>query len=148
MPDRPPMTNMLTNASALSIGTVKRMLPPQSVPSQLKVLMALRHGDEHRADGEGRAERRVHAALEHVMRPDDEPEERDARDRVDHRAVAEDRLAGERREDVADHSHRRQDHDVDGRVGIEPEQVLVQQRESAAGVRVDRLADDVAERLS
>ena len=40
MPDKPPMTNMLTNAIALSIGVVKRMLPPQSVPSQLNVLMA------------------------------------------------------------------------------------------------------------
>src|SRR5262245_7401273 len=39
-PDRPPMTNMDTNESAFSIGVVKRMLPPQSVPSQLKVLMA------------------------------------------------------------------------------------------------------------
>ena len=40
MPDRPPMTNIDTKASAFSIGVVKRMLPPQSVPSQLNVLMA------------------------------------------------------------------------------------------------------------
>ena len=40
MPDSPPMTNMETNASALSIGAVKRMFPPQSVPSQLKILIA------------------------------------------------------------------------------------------------------------
>ena len=40
-PLSPPITNMLTNASALSIGTVKRMLPRQTVPSQLNVLIAL-----------------------------------------------------------------------------------------------------------
>jgi hypothetical protein len=40
IPDSPPITNMLTNASALSIGVVKRMFPRQSVPSQLNVLIA------------------------------------------------------------------------------------------------------------
>ena len=40
MPLRPPMTNMLTNASAKHIGTVKRMLPFQIVPIQLNTLMA------------------------------------------------------------------------------------------------------------
>src|SRR5437870_13485263 len=39
-PDRPPITNIETKAIALSIGVVKRMLPPHSVPSQLNVLMA------------------------------------------------------------------------------------------------------------
>ena len=34
------MTNMATKARALSIGTVKRIVPPQRVPSQLKVLIA------------------------------------------------------------------------------------------------------------
>ncbi len=52
------------------------MLPPHSVPSQLKVLMA---------DGTAMtivvimkldAERRVHAALEHVVAPHDPAEER------------------------------------------------------------------------
>src|SRR2546430_16939463 len=40
MPESPPMTNIETNASALSIGTVNWIRAPQSVPSQLKVLMA------------------------------------------------------------------------------------------------------------
>ena len=40
MPERPPMTNIDTNDSACSIGVVNRMLPPHSVPSQLKVLIA------------------------------------------------------------------------------------------------------------
>src|SRR3990170_3604068 len=40
MPESPPMTNMDTNASAFSIGTVNWIRPPHSVPSQLNVLMA------------------------------------------------------------------------------------------------------------
>src|SRR5207247_9726838 len=40
IPDSPPITNIDTNAIALSIGVVKRMFPPHSVPSQLNVLMA------------------------------------------------------------------------------------------------------------
>src|SRR3954451_21241465 len=41
IPDSPPTTNCDTNASAQSIAAVKRMLPPQMVPSQLKTLIAL-----------------------------------------------------------------------------------------------------------
>src|SRR2546421_188478 len=40
MPERPPITNIDTKPMANSMGVVKRMLPRQSVPSQLKVLMA------------------------------------------------------------------------------------------------------------
>src|SRR5919201_566267 len=40
MPLRPPITNIDTNARALSIGTGKEMRPPHRVPSQLNVLMA------------------------------------------------------------------------------------------------------------
>ncbi len=41
MPDRPPMMNIETNDRANSMGVVNWTLPPQTVPSQLKVLMAL-----------------------------------------------------------------------------------------------------------
>src|SRR3954447_3571843 len=40
MPDKPPMTNIATNAIAFHIAAVKRMLPPQSVPIQLNVFIA------------------------------------------------------------------------------------------------------------
>jgi hypothetical protein len=40
IPDSPPITNIDTKASAFSIGVVKRIEPPHSVPSQLKTLMA------------------------------------------------------------------------------------------------------------
>src|SRR4030095_2421834 len=40
IPDRPPITNIDTNASAFSIGVVKRIDPPHRVPRQLNVLSA------------------------------------------------------------------------------------------------------------
>ena len=40
MPLIPPVTNSETKPRANSIAVVKRILPPQSVPSQLNVLMA------------------------------------------------------------------------------------------------------------
>src|SRR5262245_65567927 len=40
IPDSPPITNIDPKPMANSMGVVKRMLPRQSVPSQLKVLMA------------------------------------------------------------------------------------------------------------
>src|SRR5262250_3641168 len=39
-PESPPMTNIDTNEMAISIGVVKRMFPPHTVPSQLNVLIA------------------------------------------------------------------------------------------------------------
>src|SRR5687768_9140854 len=41
MPERPPITNIDTNAIAFHIAVVKRMFPPHNVPSQLNVLIAL-----------------------------------------------------------------------------------------------------------
>src|SRR5207237_10919516 len=40
MPDSPPITNIATNATALSIGTVNRRLPRHIVPIQLNVFTA------------------------------------------------------------------------------------------------------------
>src|SRR6266481_9892911 len=40
MPLNPPMTNMETNARAKHIGVLNRIDPPQTVPIQLKVLIA------------------------------------------------------------------------------------------------------------
>ena len=51
--------------------------------------------------------------------------------REDERLVAEQRLAAEDGQDLADHAHRRQDHDVHGRVRVEPEDVLVEHRLAA-----------------
>ena len=76
------------------------------------------------------------AADEHVVAPDQEAEHGDRQAREGDEAVAEDRLAREAGDDLADHAHARQDHDVDGRVRVEPEQVLEQER-VAAQLRVE-----------
>ena len=60
------------------------------------------------------------------------PKPRDAGDRVHHRLVTEQRLAGEATDDVRHHAHRRQNHDVHGRMAIKPKQMLPQQRLTAA----------------
>ena len=46
--------------------------------------------------------------------------------RIDHAEVAEDRLAAEGRDDLADDAEARNDHDVHFGVSEEPEQVLVE----------------------
>ena len=47
------------------------------------------------------------------------------------KAVAEDALAREAGDDLADDAHRRQNHDVDGGMRVEPEQVLEEERIAA-----------------
>ena len=71
------------------------------------------------------------AGDEHVVSPDQKAQHRDGHAREGDDLVAEDALSREARNDLADHSHRRQNHDVNGRVRIEPEQMLEQQRVAA-----------------
>ena len=71
------------------------------------------------------------AGHEHVVAPDQEAEHRDADARERDEAVAEDVLAAEGGDQLADHAHRGQHHDVDGRVRVEPEEVLEQHRVAA-----------------
>ena len=75
------------------------------------------------------------------MRPDDERQEAEDEQRVDHQAVAPERLARVVGDHLGDDAHRRQDQHVDLGVAEEPEQVLPQQRVAAAG-DVERLAAD------
>ena len=83
---------------------------------------------------------------EHVVGPDQEADRGDRQARHRDEAVAEDALAREAGDDLADHAHRGQDHDVDGRVRVEPEQVLEQDRVAAA-VRVEEAeVEDALER--
>ncbi len=81
-------------------------------------------GDE---EGEEAEERQVHRARgEHVVRPDGEAEGADRRGGDDEGLVAEQRLAAEDRQDLADDAEGRQDQDVDLGVAEEPEDVLPQ----------------------
>ena len=79
----------------------------------------------------------------HVVRPDDERQDRDRRGGVDHRRVAEQRLARERRDDLRDHAERGDGDDVHLGVAEEPEDVLVQHRVAAAG-GVEEVGAEVA----
>ena len=68
---------------------------------------------------------------EHVVRPDEEAQAGDAEARKGHELVAVELLAGEAGDHFAHHAHARQDHDVHGRVRVEPEEVLEQERVAA-----------------
>ena len=65
------------------------------------------------------------------MAPHEEADDRDGERGERDERVAEDVLARERLHDLADDPHRRQDHDVDRRVRVEPEQVLEENRIAA-----------------
>ena len=62
------------------------------------------------------------------MSPDEKAEDGDGNRRERDEMIAEDALAREAGDDLGDHAHRRQNHDVDGGMGIEPEQMLEEKR--------------------
>ena len=127
-PESPPETKSETKPSAKSIEVVKRIWPPHSVPSQLKVLMA--EGTPMLMVSIEKREGRVgaHAADKHVMAPDRESEESDGEHGVDHRAIAEDRLARERGEKMRGHAHAGKNGDVNLGMAEEPKEVLPKNR--------------------
>ena len=65
------------------------------------------------------------------MSPDEKTEHRDGQAGEGDKLVAEDPLAREARDQLADHTHSGQDHDVDGRMRIEPEEMLEEKRIAA-----------------
>ena len=95
-------------------------------------LDAGRDRDEQRRDHHRDAQPVGHARHEHVVRPHGEAEHEDPEERERHQAIAEDRLAGHRRDDLGDDPEAGQHHDVDGRVAVEPEDVLVAEHVAAA----------------
>ena len=87
-----------------------------------------RRRDGHQVAQERKRQRGVDrfAGQKHVVRPDEEPDHRDGDTRAGDEGVSEDGFAREGRNDFADHTHGRKNHDVHGRVRIKPEQVLEQ----------------------
>ena len=73
----------------------------------------------------------VHAADEHVVGPDDAAQRNDAEKAADRPPVGEQRLAREVGQDLQRDAEARQHDDVDRRVGVEPEDVLVEDRVAA-----------------
>ena len=86
------------------------------------------------------------AGDEHVVAPDQEAQDRDGHAREGDDLVAENPLARKTGNDLADHAHGRQNHDVDGGMRIEPEQVLEQQGIAAQRGREDAHVKNALER--
>ena len=76
------------------------------------------------------------AADKHVMAPDQKTEHGDRHARERNERVTEDLLSRETGDQFADHAHAGQNHDVNGRMRVEPEEVLEQNR--IAAVAPDR----------
>ena len=89
------------------------------------------HGDDEGQEREDQARIRRLARHEHVVAPDEEADAGDRQHGIDHEVVAEDAASREAGNDLGDHPHGRQHHDVDRRMGIEPEQMLEQDRIAA-----------------
>ena len=101
-----------------------------------------RDGDHEGEERERDAGVERRAGHEHMVTPDEEADHRN-RDRGPRdKAITEDGLARERRDDFAHHAEPRQDHDVDRRMGVEPEEVLEQQWITAEGGIEDAEAED------
>ena len=90
------------------------------------------HGDDHGRGSEVGLHVHAHADRIHVVRPDHEADHADRDHGVGHAEIAEDRLAREGRDDLADDAEGRQNHDVDFGMAEEPEQVLEEDRVAAA----------------
>ena len=65
------------------------------------------------------------------MRPDEKAEDGDAENGESHGLIAEDALAREAAYDLADDAHAGENHDVDGGVRVEPEEMLKEERIAA-----------------
>ena len=98
---------------------------------QREDLHACRHRDDHGRCREVGARVDVQADGIHVVRPHDEADEANRDHGIGHRQIAEDGLAREGRDHVADNAKRRQNHDVHFGVAEEPEQMLEQDRITA-----------------
>ncbi len=95
-------------------------------------LDACRHRDDHGCEDEVALCFQRQANRIHVVRPDDEADRADRNHGVSHAEITEDGLLREGGHDVADDAEAGQDQDVHFRVAEEPEQVLIEDRVTAA----------------
>ncbi len=110
---------------------VERQSSPPDRPEPVEDLDTGRHGNGHGRQPEGSLGDRGNARREHVVGPHAESEEADGGTGEDHGRVAEQGLAGERRQHLGHDAHGGQDEDVDLGVPEQPEEVLPQDRISA-----------------
>jgi hypothetical protein len=129
---------MLRNPRANNSGGREAQLAAPHREDPVEHLHAGGYGDQERHQAE---ERQVDGTRrEHVVGPHGEAECPDGRRREDECLVAEQRFPAEDRQDLADDAHRGQHHDVDRRVRVEPEDVLVEDRVAAVARVEERTA--------
>ena len=131
IPERPPITNIDTKPSAHNIGVDKFSRPSQVVASQEKTLIPVGTAISSVVIIIGTRSHEAMPGDEHVVRPDREAEHEDRAQRERHQPVAEDRLARHDRDHLGGDPEPGQHHDVDGRVRVEPEDVLVAEHVAA-----------------
>ena len=142
-PLSPPIVNWTMNASAYSIGTVNRMRPPHSVASHEKTLMPVGTAMVmlDRPKNASATSPRPTVNMWCAQTVTDRNAMAMPEATID--PVAEDRLAGEDRDDLRDDAEGRQRHDVHLGVAEVPEQVLPQDR-VAAVAHVEEVRAEIA----
>ena len=76
---------------------------------------------------------KLHTDCKHVMGPDNQAKKYNGHDGIHHGAVSKQRLSGMDREDLAHQAKRGQDHDIDSRMGVKPEKMLINHNISTQG---------------
>ena len=114
-------------------GSCRRSAPRHSVAIQLKILIPVGTAIVNDASMKKASTTVAVGVVNMWCAQTTQAEEGDGHGGRRDRLVAEDRLAGEHRQDLRDHPERRQHHDVDLGVPEEPEQVLPQERVAATG---------------
>ena len=99
-PVKPPIVNTKMKPTANSIGVSKVIEPRHMVAIQLKTFTPVGTAISMVAYMKNSWPVTGMPGGEHVVRPDDERQDRDRRGGVHHRGVAEQRLARERRDDL------------------------------------------------
>ena len=134
--------NIGRNASANSIGVLKRSSPPRRLISR-HVRIATAGTEIVSVVVTKRLARLVpHPGQGTCGAPHDEAQHADQQHRADQLAISEQRLACVGRDDLGDDAHRRQQQDVHLGVREEPEQVLPEDRVAASRAREDGRAVD------
>ena len=104
------------------------------------------HGDEERDEGEDDPGRVAHPAGEHMVPPDSVTDYGDSQGRHADGGVPEKSPSRKDGDDLADDPHGRKDHDVDGRVGVHPEEVFIQDRVAPFGGVEESDAEEPAQK--
>ena len=100
---------------------------------QLKILIGGGNGDGEAEEREDQPAVGRDAGIKHVVAPDQEPDQHDGQAGERDGLVTKGPLAGQAGDDFAGHAEGRQNLDVNHRVGVEPEQVLEEDRIAAQG---------------